>query len=166
MDNYTQVRELLSRSLSHTSNDTLLHVSIPAPKPFSRHIVISEPPSDATSVLRTRQNNDPEDGAEIVPLPHGHSKRPYQPIHLLKHTFSPLGSGTPNDQVPEHVPIPTPVPASTPAENTMEVDGEDVRPSKKAKRKHDDAKLSAPPIEPSPKKEKSSKSKRVKEETS
>lgn len=124
---------------------------IAAPKPFSRKIVIAESPIDPTSIPQLLSNVG-DDANERFPL--GRSKRPFQPTHLLKHSFQPIGAGVAiTARLPSVVEGPP-----------VDVDGRDTaRPAKKSKRKRHEKDLSsvADPAEPSPQEGKV-KSKRMK----
>lgn len=59
-----------------------------APKPFTRRIVISHNATTPTPAAPS---------TEEAEFPHGHSKRPFQPLHLLTSTFSPIGALNSNE---------------------------------------------------------------------
>jgi len=122
----------------------------PASEPFALKLVIAESPMDPTSVLKLRPNNAEDEDEQF---PYGRSKRPFQPTHLLRHSFHPIGAGvavtTGSGSIIEATP--------------MDVDGDTAPPAKKSKRKHyeKDTPVAGAAEEPR-KKEKVKKSKRTK----
>lgn len=118
-----------------------------APKPFSRKIVIVESPIDPVSILKLPTKNAKRTDGQF---PHGRSKRPSQPTHLLKHSFNPIGADV----------AAKPGPQSAIGEATMDVDKEGTtQPAKKSKRKHYEGEADA--VEAPRKKDKVKKSKQT-----
>jgi len=150
MDSFILV-SILSHWRENFANVTVIPYDIAAPEPFALKLVIAESPMDPASVLKSRPNNA-EDGDEQ--FPHGRSKRPFQPTHLLRHSFHPIGAGVAATTGSGGIIEATP----------MDVDGDGTAPpAKKSKRKHHekDTPVTGTAEEPH-KKEKVKKSKRTK----
>lgn len=115
-------------------------ITQPASKPFSRHVMVSEMAAEPTPILRSLSNElAPHESLESSSQ--GHSKRPVQPTHLLRHSFVPIGSQPVAEEKAAAA-----NPDSADVEGGMDVDepqaevASPIVKSKKSKRKHDDTK--------------------------